>query len=71
MKIDIAKAFTQPGWAQRAWKDDSMRNGWILEGTITPNKIHIFSNIGNEFECIIKGIYEYDKILTVDKSIIS
>ena len=65
LDLELAMRFTQPGWAGRAWRDTSQRNGWVLVGSIKPCDIHIYSHEGKEHECVLAGEFTFDRALTV------
>jgi hypothetical protein len=65
LNIETAVKFTQSNWTSRGWIDKNSRNGWIFAGTIKVSDIHIFSNVGYEEECVIKGPFECTEVYDV------
>lgn len=70
LDVEQAIRFTQSGWAGRAWRDMERRNGWVLVGSIKPCDIHIYSDEGNEKECVIRGDFQFEQALPVKKGAI-
>jgi hypothetical protein len=66
LDINIAMNFTQYNWAMRSWKDVNSRNGFILETEIFLKDAHLFSEVGYEHECIMKGRLDYTKKYIVE-----
>lgn len=61
LDINRALSFTQIDWLSRGYKNDANRNGYIFETEIKLNDIDIFSNLGDELECIVTGGLRYTK----------
>jgi hypothetical protein len=63
---ELAIRFTQLGYVSGSWKDESQKNGFIIETDITLNDIYIYNPEGHEHECIVRGELNYKKIHIVE-----
>lgn len=63
---DIAIRFTQRNWVHRAFVDDRLMNGRIVEAEITLQDIYLFNNVGGELECVLKKNLKYTKNYVVE-----
>jgi len=68
MKFGTAINFTQESWLSRGWIDIKERNGWIIKTKIKPCDVHMFSNEGNEYECILKQPIKYTGYFRIENA---
>jgi len=64
---DYAKRFTQASWGNVKKENKDTQNGWICRMTAKVQDIHIFCELGNEDEVVIKGPRNYVEVKKIRK----
>jgi len=65
LSMEMAIRFTQPGWVQRAWGNESARNGKMYKMTVRVADAWIYNQAGGEYEVVVRTPKKFDAVKTV------